>query len=352
MKTIKNFVFSTIGLFASLGLAACETINYDAMGAPQIPQSSINGFLLGNETVRSKYYPLNKDINFARIISVAPSINNNWQPKSKTDFPIPSPKSWESYKEGVNSYNFASNAAVMLGTIAQPRGNSLRPLLFSMATELDKIATETSIETPNGGLQIYNKFSYSQKAGPNYTDVTIPPGWGSAFANAFFANGYLSLYQMTNNRTYLIKAYRYLKGIIDQDAKQKLYVVDDNYLWFEMVASDTVKIRPYNGHIAVIASMLNFKKLTGSYEFDQFIHAGILTMETHLPNQIRPKGFFGYAPENPDLPDYGQERALNYSVFLCDLTRNQNICNNAANFRGYYGVWKNQNSNSVDKPKN
>ena len=351
MKIFKKYTYLTLFLIGLMSFGACSVQSAGLHNSETVNDERRNVFFYNDERVFYKDYNLNNEINFAKIISVSSSIDNSWNPLNKLDFPRNAPKSWDLYKESVNSYTFASNTAIMLGTSMQPRGKNIAPLLSEMADALDKIASDTSIETPNGGLQVYNKFSYSQKAGPNYSDVTIPAGFGSAFSNAFFANGYLNLYQMTNKAEYLEKAHKYLLGIIDKDAKNKLYTIYDGYIWYEMISSDSVNMRPYNGHIAVIASMLNFEKLTKSHEFDEFIKAGIFTMEKNLNAQIRPKGFFGYMPENPDLPDYGQERALNYSIFLCDLTKDRSLCHTSDMFKFYSDLWSKQ-ANSKDAAAN
>lgn len=330
-------------LLAFVALPSCSTF-----GKRGICNVGIYGFSnysclkIADKTTAYKKYKLNYNIDFARILSVAPSTNDLWQPVTRYDFPIQKPKEWSVYTESLNAYNFASNTAVMLGTFHQARGKDLKPILFEMADELDKIALETSILTPKGGMQIYNKFSYSQKAGANYTEVIIPYGFGSGFSNALISIGYMNLYKLTLKEAYKVKARSYLIGIIDDKANQKLFQIDgEGYLWFEMIASDSVKMHPYNGQIAIVASLLFYQKMTNSHEFDKYILAGITTLSKYLRYQIRPNGYFGYMIENPDSPDYGQERAVNYARFLCDLTEDKDLCEISKEFNAKWEIWNN-----------
>ena len=203
------------------------------------------------------------------------------------------------------------------------------PVYAQMAQSLDAMAVERTEILPSGATQIVHKFGYDVSV-----DISMPPGFRGAFANAMTAMGYLHFYSMTKNRLYLTKAKNLLDGMTDTSGTQKLYTVDpEGYLWFEEVIAGDKYLGVYNGHMGAVLVMLEYRRVTGSERYDAAIRAGITTMAYWLPLQRRPEGYFGYSRDFPLVPDYGQERAVILAEALCAVTSDYGLCGEAKAFR-------------------
>ncbi|HWU15761.1 MAG TPA: D-glucuronyl C5-epimerase family protein [Caulobacter sp.] len=284
---------------------------------------------IGGKIVNCYPYTLASGFEATRPLSLAPSENGAWQPKTPTDYPFPWPAAWIAWGQPFNPYTFALDAAVMRGEAKRRAPN---PIYSQMAANLDKMAMEVTQILPSGSTQIVHKFGYEVGAG-----INVPPGFRGAFANSMVAVGYMHLNQMTGDKAYLLKARKMLDGMTDTSGPQPLFTIDANgYLWFEEVISKDVNIGVYNGHMGAVFAMLEYRRLTKDPRYDEAIRAGITTMAYWLPQQRRPEGFFAYARDTLHSADYGQVRAVIMAEALCAVTTDYGLCGEAKAFRSDY----------------
>ncbi|KQY35430.1 hypothetical protein ASD38_02390 [Caulobacter sp. Root487D2Y] len=282
--------------------------------------------LVGGVKVNCYDYTLQLGFDAAGPISLAPSTNDGWTPQSPTDYPVPWPADWVKRGQSFNPYTFALNAGVILG---ESHRKGVLPVYERMALNLDAVAAERTETLPSGATQIVHKFGYDVG-----DEISMPPGFRGAFANAMTAIGYMHFYEMTQKPAYLLKAQKMLDGITDTSGSQRLFTVDSGgYLWFEEIIAGTKALGVYNGHMGALFAMLEYRRITKSNRYDVPIEAGITTMAHWLPLQRRPEGYFGYSRDFPAMADYGQERAVIMAEALCAVTSDYALCGEAKAFR-------------------
>ncbi|WP_165185989.1 D-glucuronyl C5-epimerase family protein [Caulobacter soli] len=282
--------------------------------------------VIGGVTVNRYDYALKAGYDGARPLSLAPSTNEGWTPKSPTDYPQQWPEAWITWGQPFAPYVFASDAAIMLG---ESRRDGDPWIYQQMALNLDAMAMELTETLPSGATQIVHRFGYD--VGENFA---MPAGFRGAFANSMVAIGYLHFYEMDRQPAYLIKAQKMLDGITDVSGKQRLFTVDSGgFIWFEEVIAGDKAMGVYNGHMAAVFAMLEYRRVTKSTRYDPAIEAGITTMAHWLPVQRRPEGYFAYSRDFPTTPDYGQERAVFMVEALCSVTSDFGLCGEAKAFR-------------------
>lgn len=86
-----------------------------------------------------------------------------------------------------------------------------------------------------------------------------------------------------------------------------------------------MRFRIYNGHIGALIALLKFRKLTNMGFVDETIEQALLTMSKNLGSQLLDNQFFSYSIEAPQLPDYGQARAVHLAKQLSEATDDEQL---------------------------
>jgi hypothetical protein len=219
-------------------------------------------------------------------------------------------------------YVWASNAAALPSIQSDPaRTDATAQALLA---ELRKYTEGTG-----DGRVIGYDYDYE------FTKYTLRAPWRSAFANAAAAIGLMHIKDSAPHLVTGAMIESYLAPIWP-----KLSFPDEaGYRWFTEYIDEELpggRVDVINGHFFVVVAMYEWKLRTGTTDYDAAIKAGLDTMQMALPEMIQ-NGYFSYARGFPEIPDYGQQRAVNFAGAACELR--PTICPIAARYRELYAKW-------------
>lgn len=196
----------------------------------------------------------------------------------------------------------------------------------------------------------YNNFKY------NFLGCALKEGFYGSFMNAYMAYGYMKLYEAGGDHSLLIKAFDLLETMTDYDNfDMSGFDTEGNYWLYEYVfgLSDKDKLRwsylggefskrgnpqarIFNGHMHALISLVKYKVIAKSKNFDAHISAAYKTMLRYLPEQIYENKFFSYSVEAPAIPDYGQLRAVQLVKNMAEIFSCREMLELAERFDDFY----------------
>ncbi|MDD1960966.1 MAG: D-glucuronyl C5-epimerase family protein [Pseudomonas capeferrum] len=273
---------------------------------------------------------------FDRAMGTGPQ-GGKWKPKHHLDLYRPWPEQYVAdFNQPFNPFAFAINACALAST-CKVQGPS--KVILDQIDYLD-LAASIYTDTLGNHNYIRNDFSF-----PMYWATMKRPFYG-AFMNAYTAYGYMRIFEATHDEKHLNKALKLISTITSNDTKLKLSEKDSRGdLWLyeyvftpletdaehfkklgtETQPDGTMRFRIYNGHIGALIALLKFRKLTNMGFVDETIEQALLTMSKNLGSQLLDNQFFSYSIEAPQLPDYGQARAVHLAKQLSEATDDEQL---------------------------
>lgn len=244
--------------------------------------------------------PIRRDVSVLWSLACTPAIRPTWLKGDRSALPRPMPKRW-------SPFMWCSNASIIAGHAKDLPSEEIKTLSTILLEMLDKNSHDV-----DGRRYTFYDFDYQAAHYP-----MVAP-WYSALGNGFAAIGLMHLSDATGDRTLMAQAHRYLQSI---NSPTLSYWLDGDF-WFSEYAASLENPRDHgviNGHFAAIGALHEWQHRTGSHEFSGSIANGLRTMERWLP-RVMMDGYFAYARETPNTPDYGQQRAVNQARAAYELT--------------------------------
>lgn len=272
----------------------------------------------------------------------------SWLPRHALDISRPWPEKYlNTLNQPFNPFTFAVNCSTLLG--ASKHNGTSKPII-DQAKYLDFIAT-LYIQKIGELDYVFNDFNH-----PIFW-ANMPKPFYGAFMNCVTAYGYMKLFEIEGQESYLQKAHNLLLSATSQDAEIRLSGHDGqgdfwlNEYVFKPIAKETnylqsigtelggdgyMRFRIFNGHIHALIALLKYRHLSGRHDFSTTIDAAMATMAKTLIHQIYEDRYFSYAIEAKALPDYGQSRAVRLAKALAECCDNENLNEAAHKFINLY----------------